>query len=79
MGTGGSRSMASLLIAERRFKTLLKCSAHLSRIFSVSVIKVDPSVLKRKEAPGAEGLGKFSTVMQTLNFVSDLYNCLEFS
>ena len=71
--------MASLLIAERRFKTLLKCSAHLSRIFSLSVTNVDPSALRRKEAPETEGLGKFSTVMQTLNFVSGLYNCLEFS
>ena len=26
-----------------------------------------------------EGLGEFSTVMQTLDFVSGLHNCLEFS
>ena len=28
---------------------------------------------------GREELGEFSTVMQTLDFVSGLHNCLEFS
>ena len=29
--------------------------------------------------PYKEALGEFSTVMQTLDFVSGLHNCLEFS
>ena len=28
---------------------------------------------------GLEGLGEFSTIMQTLDFVSGLHNCLKFS
>ena len=35
--------MASLLMAEGRFKTLLKCSIHLSTVFVLSVISVFPS------------------------------------
>ena len=35
--------MASLFVDEGRFRTLLKCSAHHTRIFSLSVNSVFPS------------------------------------
>ena len=43
--------MASLLMDEGRFRTLLKCSAHRTRIFSLSVNSVFPSALKRGDDP----------------------------
>ena len=42
IGTWGRRLMASSLIAEGQFETLLKCSAHLSTFFVLSVISVFP-------------------------------------
>ena len=43
--------MASLLMDEGRFRTLLKCSAHRTRIFSLSVNCVFPSALRRGDDP----------------------------
>ena len=40
LGLGAGRLMASSLMAEERFKTLLKCSAHLSTVFVLSVTSV---------------------------------------
>ena len=47
--------MASSFIAEGRFKTLSKCSAHLPRIFSLSVMRVEPSALSSGEVPDEVG------------------------
>ena len=46
VGTWGMWLMASSLMAEGRFNTLLKCSAHLSPVFVLSVIIVFPSALR---------------------------------
>ena len=43
--------MASLLMGEGRFRTLLKYSAHRTRIFSLSVNSVFPSALRRVDDP----------------------------
>ena len=43
--------MASLLMDEGRFRTLLKCSAHRTRISSLSVNRVFPSALRRGDDP----------------------------
>ena len=43
--------MASLLMDEGQFRTLLKCSAHRKRIFSLSVNSVFPSALRRGDDP----------------------------
>ncbi len=47
----GRRAMASSLIAAGRLSTMLKCSAHLSRICFLSEIRVEPSALSRGEDP----------------------------
>ena len=39
--------MASSLMTEGRFNTLSKCSAHLLRMSSLSVIRVVPSMLRK--------------------------------
>ena len=38
-------------MAEGRFHTLLKCSAHLSTVFVLSVISVFPSALRIGDGP----------------------------
>ena len=43
--------MASLLMDEGRFRTLLKCSSHSTRIFSLSVNSVFLSALSRGDEP----------------------------
>ena len=43
--------MASSLMEEEWLSTLLKCSAHLPRILSLSVGKVEPSVLSNGDGP----------------------------
>ena len=43
--------MASLLMDEGRFRTMLKCSAHRTRIFSLSVNSVFLSALRRGDEP----------------------------
>ena len=48
--TWGSLSMASSLMVEILFRTLSKCSAHLSKTFSLSVIRVNPSALRRGDS-----------------------------
>ena len=51
ISTWGIRAMASALIDEGLFRTLLKCSAHLSRIAFLSVSRVVPSALSRGDVP----------------------------
>ena len=43
--------MASSFMAEGRLSTLLKCSAHRSRICFFSVSRVDPSAVRRGDDP----------------------------
>ena len=50
VGTWGSRSIISALMVGGgggRFRTPLKCSAHLSSIFSFSLMSFDPSALRK--------------------------------
>ena len=47
--------MASSLMAESRFKTLLICLAHLSTVFVLSVISVFPSELRIADGPDDVG------------------------
>ena len=47
--------MASLLMDEGRFRMLLKCSAHRTRIFSLSVNSVFQSALRRGDDPEVVG------------------------
>ena len=51
ISTWGMRAMASSLMQEGLFKTLLKCSAHLLRMAFFSVNRVDPSALSSGEVP----------------------------
>ena len=56
VGTCGRRSMASSLMEEGLFKTLSKCSAHLSKTLSFSVMSVVPSALSIGKEPMLVGL-----------------------
>ncbi len=47
--------MASSLMDDGRFRTPLKCSAHLSTILFLSVMSVAPSALSRGELPDVSG------------------------
>ena len=58
-GTWGRRLIASLLMLEWRFKILLNCSAHLSKIMSLSVSSVMPSALRRGDEP--EDVGPYTS------------------
>ena len=49
--TCGRQAMASSLMEEGQMSTLLKCSAHLPRILSLSVTKVEPPVLSIGDDP----------------------------
>ena len=50
VATWGRRVIASSLMDDGRFSTLLKCSAHLSRIWPLSVSRAVPSALRRGDA-----------------------------
>ena len=54
----------SLLIISITKKKVIKAIENFFPVFCILTLK---------------GLGKFSTVMQTLDFILGLYNCLEFS
>ena len=64
VGTWG-RLIASLLVAEGRFKTLLKCSAHLSTVFFLSVLSMFPSALRMD---GPDDLGPHTSFSASLNW-----------
>ena len=49
--TCGGQDMASSLMEEGWLSTLLKCSAHLTRILCLSVSKVEPSALSIGDDP----------------------------
>ena len=55
VGTWGRRLMASSLMAEGRYETLLKCLAHLSTVFVLSVISVFPYELRIADGPDDVG------------------------
>ena len=47
--------MASSLMVEGWLSTLSKCSAHLSRVLSLPVMREDPSALRRGDYPDVVG------------------------
>ena len=49
------RAVAAALMDEGLFRTLLKCSAHLTRIVFLSVRRADPSAPRSGAAPENRG------------------------
>ena len=58
---------------------LVRISLLISAITKKKVIKAIENFFPVFCILTLEGLGKFSTVMQTLDFILGLHNCLEFS
>ena len=66
----GSRWIALLLTADGLLSTLLECSAHLSKIASLSVRSVLPSVLSSGVAPELWAINYFQCIMELLHVLS---------
>ena len=65
VSTSEKRAIASSLMDDGRLRTELKCSARLFRIFSRSVIKLDPSAIRSGYVPDDRSVYRFQSIIKS--------------